>query len=630
MALMFADSARDSTEDMLGRVVDGRYKILDAMASGSMGAVFKAERIPVGKLVAIKFLHAGFAHDTEFQTRFERETQVMSKLAHPNCVSVVDFGQWDGAPYLVMEYVAGKTLRQILDNGGPMQPMRALGIARQIAAGLAHAHQHGITHRDVKPANIMITEEIGTGEHVRILDFGLARLRGAVGRDATQTNVVVGTPNYMAPEQTVGGSTIDARTDVYALGVVLFEMIAGSRPFQAEDTLALLGMHRAAPIPKVADRVEQTVTLPAGLQDLVDTAMAKSPEDRFQTAVQFAAAIDEILNPMRSPPPGGVVISPSAKLKSGAVKQVGTAPTMLDVNAESKPRKRPTSRFPIFLVLLVLFGGAAAAWYVQNRKKEPTQTHGDHDAPKGSSKRNDRVAVGVTPDARPAAKITPDAAEPVAAIDAAPPDASTIAIVDVTPDATDLVVTNPVDLSEDHEEHENPEEAADPMPLDPNKPEAEDEAPDAPKSEQEVAKVVEKAAPPTPQLATTIKGAVRLITDGKNEAAIVSLRNIQKKTPKSAYVPFLLGNLYFDKTWWSVAMDHYRIAIGKNARYKKNPTLIRNVIQTLGSVKTNKRAQAFLRFTIGKPAVPHLKWAAGHAKNPHVKKWAAYMAKVIR
>jgi len=108
------------------------------------------------------------------------------------------------------------------------------------------------------------------------------------------------------------------------------------------------------------------------------------------------------------------------------------------------------------------------------------------------------------------------------------------------------------------------------------------------------------------------------------------LRKIWKKTPNSAYVPFLLGNLYFDKRWWSVAMDHYKIAIAKNAGYKKNPTLIRNIIKTLGSAKTNKRAQAFLKSTIGRPALPHLKYAAAHEKNPHIKKWAAYMTKVIR
>src|SRR5262249_48440251 len=262
-------------ETKIGRVVDERYKILEAMASGAMGAVFKAERIPVGKLVAIKFLHASYANDSEFLARFERETRVMSKLAHPLCVSVVDFGVWQGTPYLVMEYVSGRTLRKILDEGA-LPPARALAIARQIVSGLAHAHAQGITHRDVKPANLMISEEIGTGEHVRILDFGLARLRGAVGRDATQTNVVVGTPNYMAPEQTVGGGLIDARTDIYAVGVVLFEMVCGERPFQAEDTLALLGMHRAAPIPRLAECVPEGVKLPPGLQDIVDKALAKS------------------------------------------------------------------------------------------------------------------------------------------------------------------------------------------------------------------------------------------------------------------------------------------------------------------------------------------------------------------
>src|SRR3954451_7182098 len=276
-----------------GTVVDGRYKITEVMASGSMGVVYKAERVPVGKLVAIKFLHAPFANDSEFLARFERETRVMSKLAHPNCVSVVDFGVWDGSPYLVMEYVSGTTLRALIDHGA-LPPKRALALVRQITAGMAHAHAQGIVHRDVKPANIMISEEIGTGDHVRILDFGLARLRGAVGRDATQSNIVVGTPNYMAPEQTVGGGLIDARTDIYAVGVVLFEMLCGDRPFQAEDTLALLGMHRAAPIPKLVDRMASDVQLPRGLQDIVDKAMAKSPSDRYQSAIELAEAIDQV------------------------------------------------------------------------------------------------------------------------------------------------------------------------------------------------------------------------------------------------------------------------------------------------------------------------------------------------
>src|ERR1043165_6691719 len=276
------DESSLAIDARIGELIDERYRVLEAMASGSMGVVYKAERVPVGKLVAIKFLHAPFANDSEFLARFERETRVMSKLNHPNCVSVVDFGVWDGAPYLVMEYVSGTTLRALIDNG-PLPPRRAFALVRQIANGLAHAHAQGAVHRDVKPANIMISEEIGTGDHVRILDFGLARLRGAVGRDATQSNIVVGTPNYMAPEQTVGGGLIDARTDIYAAGVVLFEMVSGERPFQAEDTLSLLGMHRASPIPKLADRMPADAALPRGLQELIEKAMAKSPGERFQS-----------------------------------------------------------------------------------------------------------------------------------------------------------------------------------------------------------------------------------------------------------------------------------------------------------------------------------------------------------
>src|SRR4051812_8141248 len=312
----------------VGGGVDERYKVIEAMASGSMGVVYKAERVPVGKLVAIKFLHAPFANDAEFLARFERETRVMSKLNHPNCVSVVDFGVWDGAPYLVMEYVSGTTLRALIDNG-PMPPKRALALVRQIAAGLAHAHAQGVVHRDVKPANIMISEEIGTGEHARILDFGLARLRGAVGRDATQSNVVVGTPNYMAPEQTVGGGLIDALTDIYAVGAVLFEMLSGDRPFQAEDTLALLGMHRAAPIPKLVDRIADDVTLPRGLQEVVDKAMAKSPGDRLQSAIELAEGIDSVASarPVRDSD-AGLAFRGSAAAKRAA----GTAPTMLDLS----------------------------------------------------------------------------------------------------------------------------------------------------------------------------------------------------------------------------------------------------------------------------------------------------------
>ncbi|MGE3459364.1 MAG: protein kinase, partial [Kofleriaceae bacterium] len=385
------------------------------MASGSMGMVYKAERVPVGKLVALKFLHKSFAKDSEFLARFERETRVMSRLAHPNCVSVLDFGVWKDSPYLVMDFVGGTTLRTLLDDKGALPPHRALGLARQILAGLAHAHKQDVIHRDIKPANIMITEEIGTGDHVRILDFGLARLRGAVGRDATQSNVVVGTPNYMAPEQTVGGGVIDARTDVYAVGVVLFEMLAGERPFHAEDTLALLGMHRGAPIPKLADKISDGTVMPDGIQKVLETAMAKSPGDRYQTAIEFADAIDEV---------AGGRADGNRSVPTKTSEDAAVASTVLQINT-SKVRQAVAPKSSRGWMVLVLLAGMAAAgvWYFKVRP-------GNTPVPPASKP----IAAGANVDA---ATVSLGSGSAVAAIaDSAVPADSDVGMIDAAIDPT--------------------------------------------------------------------------------------------------------------------------------------------------------------------------------------------------
>ncbi|KAB2883899.1 MAG: serine/threonine protein kinase, partial [Kofleriaceae bacterium] len=251
----------------IGTVLDGRYRIVEPLSKGGMGVVYRAERIPVGRPVAIKFLHALFADDPDSRVRFERETRALSRLTHPHCVGIIDFG-FEGQPYLVMDLVAGATLRELIDDG-PLAVEDAIALTRQLLAGLAHAHAEGIVHRDVKPANVMVTEEIGTGRHARILDFGLARLRehGAGASSITQQSIVVGTPSYMAPEQTLG-SSVDARTDVYAVGVLLFEMLTGQRPFVADDTGSLLEMHRKMPAPHLSD-VDPKRRWPSGLDDVL-------------------------------------------------------------------------------------------------------------------------------------------------------------------------------------------------------------------------------------------------------------------------------------------------------------------------------------------------------------------------
>jgi eukaryotic-like serine/threonine-protein kinase len=680
---LMVDESGIEPDPRIGSLVEERYKVIEAMASGSMGVVYKAERVPVGKLVAIKFLHAPFANDSEFLARFERETRVMSKLNHPNCVSVVDFGVWDGAPYLVMEYVSGTTLRALIDNG-PMPPRRALALIRQIAAGLAHAHAQGVVHRDVKPANIMVSEEIGTGDHVRILDFGLARLRNAVGRDATQSNVVVGTPNYMAPEQTVGGGLIDARTDIYAAGVVLFEMVAGERPFQAEDTLALLGMHRAAPVPRLADRLPEGTPLPRELQELIDQAMAKSPGDRFQSAIELAEAIDAV----SSGADGGAVASRT----SDARRIAGNAPTMLDlsdaaelITPASQLRSRPRGSFFGSLILLaILVGGVGATvlWIKARSGSKVATAQGAAPALAASSKVDDKPAAATagssaaagsatsgspaTGAAAPAAAGPGSAAAPgsagtaaapgpgsatpsEAAGSAAPPEPAGSAVAAgsgepgaAPPAAEPSPPASPPPApgggSDDHAEppsgpagsgsdiEMDPATAEDPAPPSTRPANGAEEAANAPRTREEVERHEREKRPPVaPALAITIEAAVRLIQDGKHDLAMASLQELGKKITASAYIPFLLGNLYYDQRWWTVAMDHYAIAIKKNAQYRSNPTLNRNVISMLGSDKTSRKAQGFLKFMVGKPAVPYLKYAAQHDASAQVRRTSGWL-----
>jgi serine/threonine protein kinase len=613
--------ATEETDTRIGQLVDDRYKILGSMASGSMGAVYKAERVPVGKLVALKFLHASFAKDTEFQTRFERETRVMSKLSHPNCVSVVDFGVWQGAPYIAMEYVTGTTLRALIDRG-PIPVGRALVLARQIAAGLAHAHAQGVVHRDVKPANIMISDEVGTGDHVRILDFGLARLRGNVGRDATQTNVVVGTPNYMAPEQTIGGGTIDARTDIYACGVVLFEMISGERPFNAKDTMALLGMHRAAPTPKLKDRMNLmagSADIPEGVQELIEKAMAKSPDDRFQSAVALADAIEELVG-SRTSSEHKVPVIP---MKRAQTDPAIVTPSMIEsesgrvVTTIKKERTEPVhqkSGGGGFFFVLLLLGGAAAAFYfiVLRTPEKPVKDPNDTALPPITSDAN-LAGSGSDTGSAAIAVVTPDASEATVTVDAAvePVVVDAGEAMVVMPGAADEIEMDP--LTADNPDPQAGSNAAD------------DQAPDAPDTIDE-----SKVEEPPPERAKNVTEAIQMLKDGKRELARQSLHALWKKSPNSAQIPFLLGNIYNDKLWWSVAMDHYKIAISKNGGYKANAILNKNVINMLASPKTVRKAAAFIRSTIGRSARGYLANAAKYHKNGNVKKQAAALLKQIR
>src|SRR3954469_3469950 len=269
-------SGGDAVDPLVGRVLQDRYRILGRIAEGGMGAVYRAERLQLNRTVAVKFLHPAMAKEPVVVRRFEIEARAMSRLAHPNCVSVIDFGV-DEQPYLVMDFVQGTELRSEM-AAGPLPIRRSLPIARRRLSALEHAHAHSIIHRDIKPENILLERGAGIEDHVRILDFGLAKM---LGTDFGLTvGVAIGTPNYMAPEQAREG-TVDARTDLYAVAVVLFEMLTAIKPFDAPEVGEVLARQMSEARPRLRENAPGQ-GFSEELELFLLRAMSKRPEARFE------------------------------------------------------------------------------------------------------------------------------------------------------------------------------------------------------------------------------------------------------------------------------------------------------------------------------------------------------------
>jgi serine/threonine-protein kinase len=575
-------------------VLQGRYRIIKPIAIGAMGAVYRAERTQLGRPVAVKFLHASFAKSQEFVTRFEREARVMSRLSHPHCVSVFDFGIAH-APYLVMELVAGRTLQQLLDRGRvPVE--RALRIVHQIQAGLAHAHGNDVIHRDIKPANIMLTEATGTGDHARILDFGLAKLHdGSYGDDVSHGAIAVGTPSYMSPEQTLG-ETVDARTDIYSSGIVMFELLTGDKPFVGEEMHETLRMHREEPVPRLSEFVPEEA-FSDELQAVVDKALAKRPDDRYQSASEFAAAIDELLK---------------QRAHKRALEQIELDETALGMPAASERRPRRWLGAMMTLVVLALLGGVATAWYLRHARSDGVRAE-PVAVPSAPGPIMGPPELDMAPLPMDAAPLPMDAA-PVDAVvaDAVPADAGA---VDAEVDVGDVVDDDdpPLPL----EEQDEPVEAV-----------SEDDPVDDAELE---AQPDDEPEPPAPKkLATTLTEVKALIKAGHRDDAISALYRMRKKQPKSAYIPYLLANLYFAKSWWKDAMKNYGRAIDNNRAYRKKSVLNKNAIRALAARSTYGQASSLIRKKIGRAALPYLRHAAKHDRNPTVRKRAAYLIKKVR
>jgi serine/threonine-protein kinase len=274
-------------DPLLGHVLHGRYRITERLDAGSMGVVYRAERVGLGRTVVVKILHESYSATADGLRRFEVEARAMSRLSHPNCVAVNDFGVDAHAPYLVMDFVDGRSLRALIRAEGPLLPTRAVRIIEQIVAGLSHAHGQSIVHRDIKPENIVVTHVEGQGEQVKILDFGLAKLRD---EKSVTSGIALGTPGYMSPEQTIGRS-VDARADIYGVGIILYELLAGKKPFQSDDVFEVMRMHRETPPPSLASSAPAGAVFSTALEDLVQRALAKDPDDRFASMDELALAL---------------------------------------------------------------------------------------------------------------------------------------------------------------------------------------------------------------------------------------------------------------------------------------------------------------------------------------------------
>ena len=288
------DLSEQAPDSHVGTVLGDRYVIDRLLGEGGMGKVYRAHHKVIDKKVAVKILHAELAKDKESVGRFLREARAASSIGNPHIVDIIDFGEADdGSTYFVMEYLNGQSLGDVLEELVKISPLTTVDLAIQLCDGLAAAHSEGIVHRDLKPDNIILVKPKGTwagqGHFVKILDFGIAKVTGSGNNTSklTMAGAVFGTPHYMSPEQ-AAGEAVDHRTDIYSLGIMLYEMLAGEMPFQAENFMGILTQHMYKPPPSLRARPEG-LECPEALESIVLKCMAKRPEARYQTMEELAS-----------------------------------------------------------------------------------------------------------------------------------------------------------------------------------------------------------------------------------------------------------------------------------------------------------------------------------------------------
>ncbi len=355
---------------LLGKVLDGRYEIRSALGEGGMGTVYRGWQLSVDREVAIKVVHPSIANEREAAKRFLREARVSSRLNAPGIVNVYDFGQSDGGVlYLVMELLKGHSLSDIIEATGPMPARRVMTMALQLCDALESAHALGIVHRDLKPGNIIVLADPPGRDALKVLDFGLAKATAGEVSAITNTHAMLGTPLYMAPEQ-IEGAAVDNRTDLYALGVILFELLTGSTPYSEQSIQGILTRHLTQEVPDLGPNVH-----PA-LGAIVKRLLAKQPAARWASAAELREALYRVQSVLGTPPAGMPIVDASASMpfapyQSAAIPAAAAqSQPMIGVPGPSTgavsspqlpPRKRSLGIILGTVVTLCVAGGVALA-----------------------------------------------------------------------------------------------------------------------------------------------------------------------------------------------------------------------------------------------------------------------------
>ena len=347
---------------LVGEVIASQFKIIKKLGQGGMGSVFLAEQLDMGRRVVVKIMHPPRFGEEAMEERFKREARMVAQLNHPNIVQVYVFGKMhDDQWYLAMEYIEGGSLFELMSSHGALPEARALRIMDQVCSALGEAHHHGVIHRDLKPDNIMLADRHGNADYVKVLDFGIAKMLDDSNARITKTGTVFGTPQYMAPEQ-ARGVEVDQRTDVYALGLILHEMITGASPFKVESTMDYLLKHISEPVRPPRQAFDGLVMLPR-TEALIMRCLEKSPGQRFQSVHELQREIRHCLRDR----PDAVRHSPTPKEGVPAgVRQADNATMDFDQlpsppAAVNRKRRRSPVVFIAVAVVVLGLGGLFAA-----------------------------------------------------------------------------------------------------------------------------------------------------------------------------------------------------------------------------------------------------------------------------